>query len=99
MIMLRILLIISAIHVLILSSRLLADDKSQTGDEVTRVKGEYADVLAVRGTRKGEILAIAKILRKSVLGGSTLRNLMLEESGQRPNLTFSLVNSRFQTCR
>jgi hypothetical protein len=61
--MLRILLLILAVQVLILSSRLLAGDKSQTEDEVTRLKREYADVLALRGTPKGEILAIAKILR------------------------------------
>jgi hypothetical protein len=59
----RILLLILTVHVSILSSRLLAGDKSQTEDEVTRLKHEYADVLAFRGTSKGEILAIAKILR------------------------------------
>src|SRR5262245_11408702 len=61
--MLRIVILIFAVHVLILSSRLLAGDKSQTEDEVIRLKREYADVLALRGTPKGEILAIAKILR------------------------------------
>jgi hypothetical protein len=61
--MLRIVLLILAVHVLILSSRLLAGDKSQTEDEVIRLKREYADVLALRGAPKGEILAIAKILR------------------------------------
>ena len=61
--MVRILLLILTVHVSILTSRLLADDKSQTEDEVTRLKREYADVLALRGTSKGEILAIAKILR------------------------------------
>jgi hypothetical protein len=61
--MLRVLLLILAVPVLILSSRLLGGDKSQTDDEVTRLKREYADVLALQGTSKGEILAIAKILR------------------------------------
>ena len=61
--MVRILLLILTVHASILSSRLLAGDKSQTEDEVTRLKREYADVLALRGTSKGEILAIAKILR------------------------------------
>jgi hypothetical protein len=56
-------LLILAVHVLILSSRLLAGEKSQTEDEVTRLKREYADVLALQGTPKGEILVIAKILR------------------------------------
>ena len=50
-------------HALTLSSRLLAGDTPDSGDEFTKVKSEYADVLALQGTAKGEILAIAKILR------------------------------------
>jgi hypothetical protein len=38
-------------------------DKPVTGDELTTLKREYADVLALQGTSKGEILAIARILR------------------------------------
>src|SRR4030095_15135932 len=34
-----------------------------SGDELTTLKREYADVLALQGTSKGEILAIARILR------------------------------------
>ena len=40
-----------------------AEDKPVTGDELTTLKREYADVLALQGTSKGEILAIARILR------------------------------------
>jgi hypothetical protein len=47
----------------ILTGRLLADDQPVTGDELTTLKREYADVLALQGTSKGEILAIARILR------------------------------------
>src|SRR5436309_4439636 len=40
-----------------------AEDKPVSGDELTTLKREYADVLALEGTSKGEILAIARILR------------------------------------
>jgi hypothetical protein len=46
-----------------LLTSLLADDKSAAEDEITILKREYADVLALQGTSKGEILAIARILR------------------------------------
>src|SRR6266699_6531892 len=39
------------------------EDKPVSGDELTTLKREYADVLALQGTSKGEILAIAPILR------------------------------------
>jgi hypothetical protein len=50
-------------HMSILTGRLLAGDQSVTGDELTTLKREYADVLALQGTSKAEILAIARILR------------------------------------
>jgi len=59
----RILILVVATHALALISRLLAAETSESGDEFTKVKSEYADVLALEGTAKGEILAIAKILR------------------------------------
>jgi hypothetical protein len=40
-----------------------AEEKPVTGDELTTLKREYADVLALEGAPKGEILAIARILR------------------------------------
>ena len=55
--------IIVAGHVSLLTSRLLAGNTPVSGDDFTKVKSEYADVLALEGTAKGEILAIAKILR------------------------------------
>ena len=45
------------------ASRLLGGDPPQSEDELSKLKREYADVLALEGTAKGEILAIAKILR------------------------------------
>jgi len=49
-------------HMCFLTS-VLADDKSAAETELSKLKREYADVLALEGTAKGEILAIAKILR------------------------------------
>src|SRR5436309_8525891 len=45
------------------TGRLLAADQPQSEDELTKLKRDYADVLALQGTSKGEILAIARILR------------------------------------
>jgi hypothetical protein len=56
-------LITVAVHVSLLTARLLAGDTPQSEDELTKLKREYADVLALEGTSKGEILTIAKILR------------------------------------
>jgi hypothetical protein len=47
----------------LLTGRLLAGDQPAAEDELTKMKSEYADVLALQGTAKGEILAIARILR------------------------------------
>lgn len=59
----RVVLVVLAAHVLLLTGRLLAGDKPVTQDELTTFKREYADILALQGTSKGEILAIARILR------------------------------------
>src|SRR2546430_13300406 len=56
-------IIVLTAHIFLLSGRLLAGDQPVTGDELTILKREYADVLALQGTSKGEILAIARILR------------------------------------
>jgi hypothetical protein len=47
----------------LVTGRLLAADQPQSEDELTVLKREYADVLALEGTSKREILAIARILR------------------------------------
>jgi len=47
----------------LVSGRVLAADQPVTEDELTNLKRDYADVLALQGTSKGEILAIARILR------------------------------------
>ena len=59
----RVALVVLAAHISFLSGRLPAGGKPVTDDELTTLKREYADVLALRGTSKGEILAIARILR------------------------------------
>lgn len=51
------------VHTLVLSGRLLAGDQPVAEDELTRLKREYADVLALQGISKAEILAVARILR------------------------------------
>src|SRR6266849_2116653 len=59
----RVVFVVLAAHTFLLASRLLAGDKPVAEDELTTLKREYADVFALQGTSKGEILAIARILR------------------------------------
>jgi len=59
----RIAIVVLAFHLSFLSGRVRADDKPLAADELAALKREYADVLALEGTSKGEILAIARILR------------------------------------
>src|SRR5437870_3190707 len=59
----RFVFVVLSVHMSLLTGRLSAADKPATGDELTKLKSEYADVLALQGTSKGEILAIARILR------------------------------------
>src|SRR4030095_3936982 len=58
-----IVILVVAAQALTLTCRLLAGETLGSGDEFTKMKSEYADVLALQGTAKGEILTIAKILR------------------------------------
>jgi hypothetical protein len=58
----RVVLILLAARMFLLTGRLLAGDQSAAEDELTKLKREYADILALQGTSKGEILAIARIL-------------------------------------
>jgi hypothetical protein len=55
--------IVLTVCISLLTGRLLAGDQPAAEDELTRLKREYADVLALQDTSKGEILAIARILR------------------------------------
>jgi hypothetical protein len=57
----RIVFLALLIHVSSLTGRLLAGDQPE--DELAKLKREYADVLALDGASKREILAIARILR------------------------------------
>ena len=50
------------VNMFFLSSRLVAGDQPVGEDELIRLKREYADVFALQGTSKAEILAIARIL-------------------------------------
>jgi hypothetical protein len=55
--------IIVAAQTLLLHRDVPAADESTGKDKLSRLQREYADVLALERTAKGEILAIAKILR------------------------------------
>jgi hypothetical protein len=59
----RIVFIVLTVCMSLLTGRLLAGDQPAAEDELTKIKREYGDVLALQGTSKGEILAIARILR------------------------------------
>src|SRR5213592_1735446 len=48
---------------LLIGGSLLAGEQPVAEDELATLKRDYADVLALQGTSKGEILAIARILR------------------------------------
>ena len=52
-----------AAYASLLTAHIIAADTRAVEDEPTKLKRQYADVLALQGTAKGEILAIAKILR------------------------------------
>ena len=56
-------LIIVAAHIAFITGGLVADDRPAAQNEVTRLEREYADVLALQGTAKAEVLAIARVLR------------------------------------
>jgi len=51
------------VNMFFLSSRFVAGDQPVGEDELSALKREYADVLALTGTSKAEILTIARILR------------------------------------
>jgi hypothetical protein len=59
----RVVLVVLVASIFILASRLIAGDKPVSEDELTRLKREYADLFALQGTAKREILVIARILR------------------------------------
>ena len=59
----RIVFVLLAVQLSLLTNRTTADNQAAGEDELMKLKREYADVLALQGTSKGEILAIARILR------------------------------------
>jgi hypothetical protein len=59
----RIVFLLVAAHALAPTCRLFAGDETDSRNEFAKVQSDYPDVLALEGTAKGEILAIAKILR------------------------------------
>jgi hypothetical protein len=61
----RTVVVVLAVLMFLLTGRLLAGDKLAPEEELATLKREYADVIALQGTAKGEILAIARILRSN----------------------------------
>jgi len=59
----RVVFVILVVHMSLLTGRLLAGDQPVAEDELTKLKREYADVIALKDTSKAEILTIARILR------------------------------------
>jgi hypothetical protein len=59
----RIVFVILAVHMSLVIGRLVAGEQPAAQDELAGLKQQYADVLALEGTSKAEILAIARILR------------------------------------
>jgi hypothetical protein len=59
----RIVFVVLAAHTFLLTGSLSAGNQSVAEDELTKLKSEYADVLALQGTSKAELLTIAEILR------------------------------------
>jgi hypothetical protein len=59
----RVVIAVLIVYMPLVTGSLLAGDKPATEDELAALKREYADVLALQGASKGEILAIARILR------------------------------------
>jgi len=59
----RIVFIVLTVWMSLLTGRLPAGNQPAVEDELTKIKRDYGDVLTLQGTSKGEILAIARILR------------------------------------
>lgn len=59
----RIFFVVLIIQISVFTGALIAGDQPKAEDELTTLKHDYADVLALKGTSKQEILAIARILR------------------------------------
>ena len=62
-IMRRIFFVVLIVQISAFNGALIAGDQPKAEDELTTLKRDYAHVLALHGTSKQEILAIAKILR------------------------------------
>ena len=61
----RIFFVVLIVQISAFNGALIAGDEPKAEDELTTLKRDYADVLALQGTAKGEILTIARILRAS----------------------------------
>ena len=59
----RFVFVVLVVHMSLLTGRPLAGGQPVAKDELSALKREYADVLALTGTSKAEILTIARILR------------------------------------
>ena len=58
----RFVFVVLVVHMSLLTGRPLAGGQPVAKDELSALKREYADVLALTGTSKAEILTIARIL-------------------------------------
>ena len=59
----RVVFVVLVLHMSLLTGRPLAGGQPVAEDELSALKREYVDVLALTGTSKAEILTIARILR------------------------------------
>jgi len=59
----RFVFVVLVVHMSLLTGRPLAGGQPVAQDELSALKRDYADVLALTGTSKAEILTIARILR------------------------------------
>jgi hypothetical protein len=59
----RVVFVVLTAYVFLRTGLLFAGNPTADEDELTKLKRDYADVLALQGTSKAEILTIARILR------------------------------------
>ena len=65
-------IIVLTAHIFLLSGRLLVGDQPAAEDELTKLKHEYADVLALQGTSKVRSIVPAEIAVIELTARATL---------------------------
>src|SRR5437763_17181488 len=53
----------ASVLLVVITSGMLAQTRDTDAPELARIQSEYSDVLALQGTAKAEVLAIARVLR------------------------------------